>query len=472
MNHKNRLSTILLPILLAATLAACDNRQEQAQEAYAEYQAAIVNGDLRAARRALTELVTADDSNASYWLELAKVSMQLQDYSAAYDAYQRAHELDRGNVEVLTTMTQLALQSGNLDLAGENAKQLELVAPTNPAVPLTKGYIALRRGDYAEAERQVAALTAILPYDGSGKVLQSRILMAQNDIDGAVALLREQIRQQPSDVQSLRALASIYELREQWPETADVLRAYLGYAKEDAAARIRMINAELRSGGTEPAASATLAAIGNEDVDNLLAPWLATGKQDLIADRLYEWARTADVGRRIAVARFLVSTDEPARVLDLVAGEASLPVEAANVIPNAIYGAALVEAGRVQEGASRLDEVIRIDGTNRVALRARAMLRSRSGDHKGAIEDAQKLVAADQDSARGRVVLAQIYGAAGDSANMRRTLWDGFHQVGDNRLIFEALRPLVAKSDGPQAVARLSREFYDKRFQQLARSVA
>src|SRR3546814_2603448 len=40
----------------------------------------------------------------------------------SYDAFQRAHELDRGNVEVLQTMTQLALQSGNLDLAGENAK--------------------------------------------------------------------------------------------------------------------------------------------------------------------------------------------------------------------------------------------------------------------------------------------------------------------------------------------------------------
>ena len=472
MNHKNRLSALLLPILLAATLAACDNRQEKAQEAYAEYQAAIVNGDLRTARRALAELVAADDSNADYWLELAKVSMQLQAYSAAYDAFQRAHELDRGNVEVLQTMTQLALQSGNLDLAGENAKQLELLAPTNPAVPLTFGYIALRRGDYAEAERQVAALTALLPYDGSGKVLQSRILMAQNKIDAAVDLLREQIRQQPSDVQSLRALASIYELREHWPETAEVLRAYLGYSQDDAAARIRLVNAELRAGGIEPAASVTLAAIGKEDVDKLLAPWLAVGKQDQIADQLYEGAQTANVGRRIAVARFLASTDQSARVLELVANEASLPVKAANVIPNALYGAALVQSGRVQEGSTRLDSVLKIDGNNREALRARAMLRSQTGDHKGAIEDAQKLVAADQDSARGRLLLARIYGAAGDSDNMRRTLWDGFHQVGDNREIFDALRSLVAKSDGPQAAERLSQEFYDLRYQQLTRSVA
>ena len=472
MNHKNRLSSALLPLLLATTLAACDNRQEEAQAAYAQYQAAAVNGDLRGARRALTELVAADDSNADYWIELAKVSMQLEDYSAAYNAFQRAHELDRGNAEVLAAMTQLALRSGNLELADENAKQLEIVAPTNPAVPLTYGYTALRRGDYEEAERQVAALTALLPYDGSGKVLQSRIFMAQNKPDEAIALLRKQIAAQPSDAESLRALARIYELREQWADAAGVLRSYLNYASSDAAARVRLVEAELRSQQVEPAATVTLAAVGKDDVDNVLAPWLALGKQDVIADRLYEWARTADVGRRIAVARFLGSTDEPARVLELLSGIASLPVKAANTIPNALYGAALVQTGRVQEGSDRLDAVLKLDGTVREALRARSMLRSRTGNHKGAIEDAQKLVAADPTSASGRLLLARAYGTAGDADNMRRTLWDGFHDVADNRAIFDALKPLVAKSDGPQAVERLSQEFYDKRNQQLTRSFA
>ncbi|WP_426266464.1 tetratricopeptide repeat protein [Sphingomonas sp. LHG3443-2] len=466
------MSSLLLPTLLIVTLGACDNRQEQAQAAYAQYQAASVNGDLREARRALVALVAADDSNAAYWIELAKVSLQLTDYSGAYDAFQRAHELDRGNVEVLTAMTQLALRSGNLELAAENAKQLELVAPSDPAVPLTNGYVALRRGDFAEAERQVAALAAISPYDGSGKVLQSRILMAQDKADEAVSLLRRQIEQQPSDAESLRALASIYELREQWREAASVLQLYLGYVANDAAARVRLVEAELRSQQVEPAATATLAGVAKEDVDNLLLPWLETGKQDLIAPRLFAWARTADVGRRIAVSRFLASTSQPARVLELLSGEASLPVKAANVIPNALYGAALVQAGREQEGSARLDAVLKIDGTNREALRARALLRSGKGNHKQAIEDAQKLVAADQEVASSRLLLARIYAAAGDPDNMRRTLWDGFHQVSDNRAIFDALMPLVAKSDGPQAAERLSQEFYDKRSERLTRSFA
>src|SRR6478609_3403942 len=146
MNHKNRLSSVLLPtLLMISALGACDNRQEEAQAAYADYQSALVSGDLRAARRALSALVVADDSNADYWIELGKVSMQLSDFGAAYDAFQRAHELDRANPEVLAVMTQLALRSGNLEVASDNARQLELVAPSNPAVPLTKGYVALRQ---------------------------------------------------------------------------------------------------------------------------------------------------------------------------------------------------------------------------------------------------------------------------------------------------------------------------------------
>jgi predicted Zn-dependent protease len=473
MNHKNRLSGVLLPILfLSASLGACDNRQEQAQSAYAQYQAAMVAGDLRGARKALAALVAADDSNAQYWIELGKVSMQLSDYGAAYDAFQRAHELNRGNVEVLGIMTQLALRSGNLDIAEDNARQLELVAPTNPAVPLTKGYVALRRSDLEEAERQVAALTAVAPYESSGKILQARIYMARNQPDQAVALLRKQVAEQPSDSASLLVLASIYELREQWSDTAAALRAYLSWQPKEAQARIRLVNAELRSGQTEAAANVTLKGVESDDIDALLAPWVMLGAQEKIADRLFAWAQTADFGRRIATARFLTTTSQPARVLALTEKDAQLPVRPNNVVVNALYGAALTRSGRTQDGLARLDAVLAVDETNREALQARALVRSQAGAHKQAIEDAQKLVSADRSSAPGRLLLARIYAAAGDAEGAKRTLWEAFHDIGEDRTIFDALRIAVARSDGAQAAQRLSQEYYDKRNQKLTRSFA
>lgn len=473
MNHKNRLSGVLLPILfLTVSLSACDNRQEKAQTAYAQYQAAVVSGDLRAARRALAALVIADDSNADYWIELGKVSMQLSDYGAAYDAFQHAHELNRGNVEVLAIMTQLALRSGNLEVASDHAKQLELVAPSNPAVPLTKGYVALRRGDFDEGDRQVAAFTALAPYDVTGKVLQAQILMARNRQEDAIKLLQSQVSQQPSDATSLRMLASIYELRAEWGQAAAALRSYLGWQPADEAARVRLIEAELRAGQIEAAAGLTLKGVENQDVDRLVAPWIALGMQDKIADRLFNWAQSASAGRRVAVARFLTTTSQPARVLALSQEYATLPVRPDNIVANAIYGSALAESGRTQEGLARLDAVLKLDGSNREALRARALLRSKAGSHQGAIEDAQKLVSADRNAAPARLLMARIYTSAGDPDGARRTLWDAFHDLGEDRTIFDALKPLVAKTDGAEAAQRLSQEFYDKRNQQLTRSFA
>lgn len=473
MNHKNRLSCVLLPsLLLMTSLSACDNRQEKAQSAYAEYQAAVVGGDIREARRALTKLVAADDSNADYWIELGKISMQLSDYGAAYDAFQRAHELNRGNVEVLSIMTQLALRAGSLEVANDHASQLELVAPTNPAVPLTKGYVALRRGDFAEAERQVEAFGALAPFDPSGKILQSRILMANGKQEEAIKLLRSQVTQQPSDAMSLRTLASIYELREEWGQAATALRSYLGWQPTDQDARVRLVEAELRSGRTDAAAATTLKGVEGEDIDNLLAPWIALGQQDKVANQLFTWAQSANPGRRIAIARFLTFTSQPARALSLVEKDAGLPVRPANIVANAIYGTALTQTGRTREGLSRLDAVIALDGKNREALRARALIRSKAGQHEAAIEDAQKLVAADQNAAPARLLMARIYSAAGDLDGARRTLWEAFHDIGGDRTIYDALKPLVAKSDGADAAQRLSQEFYDKRNEQITRSFA
>lgn len=473
MNTHKRRSAFLLPVLsLALLTTACDNRQERAQEAYSRYQAALVSGDLPSARQALITLVAADDSNPDYWIELGKVSMQMSEFGAAFDAYERAHELDRANVEVLAIMTQLALRSGNLAAAEDIARQLELVAPTNPAVSLTKGYLALRRTDLAEAEKQAAIYSELAPYESSGKILQSRILLAREQPDAAVALLSEQIRKQPSDALSLRAIANLYELREQWPEAAAALRNYLAWQPTDRRARAKMIECELRANQIATAEEVTLAGLAKDDIDALVAPWISLGKQDVIADRALAFARTADVGRRIAVSRFLLTTKRSQAALDLIAGEASLPVTPANAIANAVYGAALAQSGRTKEGLARLDEVLKIDGTIREALGARAQLRSRAGAHQKAIEDAQRLVAADRTAAQARLLLARIYIAAGDSESARRTLWDAFHEIEGDRGIYDALNQFVTRSEGPQAAARLAKEFYDQRNARIIRSFA
>lgn len=465
-----------LPLLIASLiLVGCNDRQERAQSALDQYQSALASGDLAAAKAALGLLVKADDTNAGYWTELAKLSLTLEDYPGAYDAFVRAHELNRANVEVLSALTQLALRSGNLPLAEQHSRELAILSPDDPAVSLTMSYVALQRSDYARARELADELLRQSPYDPSAKILSARIFLAEGESTEAIALLEEQVRLQPSDWQSLHALASIYEVREQWAEASASGRKLLQWRPQDQQARARLINAELRAGQVEQALATTLTGLQKVeqiDMDRTLWPWLALGRSSQIADEILAFGNGEKHGRRIASARFLALAEKPAGVLELLRDQQTKKVDASSASVIGLLGTALTQSGKVTSGLQMLEQVLTFDGANADALRGRAEARSRLGRHQQAIEDAQKLVAGNSDSVAARLLLARIHGRAGDGASARRALWDAFHELPGERTIFEALMPLVAASYGPQAVNRLKQEFLDQQNQKMIRSLA
>lgn len=476
MNVRLHSPAILLSLLAGiALLTGCSSRDDRARAAYDQYQAAAAAGDLPAARMALGMLVGIDDTKAEYWVELGKLNLQLGDFGAAFNAFQRAYELNRADPFVLGILTQIALRAGNLQEAERRAKELELVAPEDPAVPLTYGYVALRRGDLEEADRQVGQLLAATPFDSSAKVLKARILLLSDKPDEAITLLREQVRLQPSDQMSLRALLSIYELKERWADAAWAARSLLTWQNEDVELRSRLIENELRAGDLAAARDETakgLLSVQAPHVGRLLAPWLGTGRQQAITAVVLAAGRAAEGDKRLALARFLSLAGRSAEVVELTRNMASLPVAANNIAANALYGTALVRSGQVESGLERLDAAIRLDGGNADALRGRAQLRSRLGRHQEAIEDAQKLVAANRLLPENRLLLAEIFLAAGRGADAKRTMWDAFHDIPAERSIYDALRAFVARSDGPSAVASLAAEYDDQRTDEMTRSFA
>ena len=144
-------------------LTGCNSRASKAQAALARYEEAAASGDLIASRIALLALVAADDSDPEYWKQLGKVQVELGSYDDAYYAFSRAHELDRGNPEPLASLAQLALTSGNVEAAEEHADKLALLQPDHPVIRLTYGFVALKRSNYDEADRQVDPLLEASP---------------------------------------------------------------------------------------------------------------------------------------------------------------------------------------------------------------------------------------------------------------------------------------------------------------------
>ena len=69
--------------LSASILAGCSSSEAKEQQALQAYQAAVAASDLRAAQKALLQLVSAKEDVADYWEELGKLQASAGSYSDA-----------------------------------------------------------------------------------------------------------------------------------------------------------------------------------------------------------------------------------------------------------------------------------------------------------------------------------------------------------------------------------------------------
>ena len=93
--------TVATPLLSGCNLY----RSWEVRRAYRNYQVAVASGDLIRTKFALAALTRADEDVPAYWSELGRLELQLGEYGKAYDAFSRAYELDRSNVQILAALT-------------------------------------------------------------------------------------------------------------------------------------------------------------------------------------------------------------------------------------------------------------------------------------------------------------------------------------------------------------------------------
>ena len=469
MNTRKLLVSLpLTAILVSAILVAgCSTDASRAQSAYDDYMVAASAGDLVAAREALLKLVAVDEDVAEYWVDLGKVQAALGSYSDAYYAFARALELDRSDQDVIRMLTQIALRSGNIDLANEYARQLELLVPSDPSVKMTYGIIALRRGDLDGASRQAELILASQPADSDAKVLKSEVLMRSGKTDDAIALLTDQLRSQPKDRASYRALVSIFERLGDTLRVAELRKRVWNLDREDFAATLDYVDAAFQAGDTPGARAASLSQLTptapQARISAILDLWRDNWPGTARLDEARRLSRSAGPEQKWAYAAFFNSVMAPADAFPLVTPEARLPVSARNVRPNAIFAMSLVLTGQLDAARDRLRRILKLDPDNVDALRARVRLSLVTKVPSSAVNDAQKLVSLTPNSVSDRLLLAQSYTANGDDRNSRRVLWEAFHDIPADRHIYGALRDRLARRGDLDSVRKVDAEFADQK---------
>jgi predicted Zn-dependent protease len=459
---------------LCLFLAGCDSSESRARQALADYQAASAAGDIRAARIALLQLVAAEDDNASNWQELGKVQIQLGSYNDAYYAFSRAYELDKSNPQVLSSLTQLALLSGNIDTAEDHAQKLELLAPSHPAVKLTYGYVALRRADFDRADQQVDQLLAEFPREPSANLLKARILLGRGKSQEAIKLLETQTQGMPTDAGSWKALMALHERHGNWPGVTLAATNLANLNPKDAEVSFKAVEAALRANNIETALRTSEPFLRPDappsHVESILTIWAERWRTPEAIQRVRELSRSASPQQSLAYATYFNSVGKPDDAAALLGGGAPrLPVSQMNLSSNAVIAESLSLKGELSQAKTLFDQILAIEPDHVYALRGRINLRIRTGAARAAVTDAQRLVSVVPRSARDRLLLARAYSAAGDQRQVDRTLWDAFHEITANLRLYETLRSHVERSGGPEAAARVDAEFQQQQDTDLSR---
>ena len=449
---------------LGLALSGCNSRENQAQAALNEYQAAAAAGDLAGSRRALLKLVGAKDDNPDYWERLGRVQVELGAFRDAYYAFTRAHELDRSNVVALSNLTQLALMSGDVDAAEDHADKLALLEPDHPATKLAYAHAALRRSNFDEADRQLDQLLQASPREPSANLLKARVLLGRGKRDEAVRLLEAQTSGRPDDAGSWNALMVLHERNRNWPGVQLAASRLAGLRPGETKTALAAIDAAFRHNDIPAALRGSERFLrpdaSPDDVGAALTIWAERWKSPAALEESRKRSKTAGPQQALAYATYFNMAGSPDDAAALLGGgRPQLPVTVANLSSNSLIAETLALRGQYREAKRLFDAVLAMEPDHVHALRGRINLEIRMGAARAAIKDGQRLVSISPRSARDRLLLARAFAAAEEQRQVDRTLWDAFHEIPADLLLYETLRAHVAKTGGAEAAARVDAEF-------------
>jgi len=461
-------------LCLVGALSGCDTSDRKAQAAMNDYQAAAAANDTAGARKALLALVSAKDDVSDYWAELGKLEISAGRFSEANYAFTRAYELDRRNPDLVRAVTQLALKGGDLALAQRHASELEVIAPNDPWVKLTRGWAAIAQSQFDQALAASDALLATMPFDPSATVLKSRALIGLGRAKDATDLLEKQIAAQPSDIGSMRMLERVYDRSEDWPNLAKTARSLAAVLPDDQDNLLVLVRSALRSGNVALAQQASSRLLKPDSLPILIASvmdiWEAYWDSPQRLNGARDLAAKSGPIQQMVYARYLSAWGSPRDALRLAAPLATLPVTAENAEANAVAADALGRSGQTMQAKQRFDAVLTFDSGNATALKGRADLFLRAGNAGAAVRDAQKLVTVVPKDADARLLLARSFLAADNKPWADRTLWSAFQEIPANQSIFVAL--LATRKGDADAMRELQEEFARQRDANLSRGLA
>ncbi|WP_375427123.1 tetratricopeptide repeat protein [uncultured Sphingomonas sp.] len=458
---------ILPPALLLAS--ACTSPDEKAGTAAAMAADALQQGRIATARERIGVALAARDDVGEYWLLSAHIAMAEQNYGGAFDAYESVLLFDRGNLEALTRLCQIALSADQPQRAERYADQLATLRPGDKAALTVKAALALSRSDEKTAARLLDQVLAADPSDALALIVKSRLLVLNDDYVGAARAAEASLAAPGDPAGRLNVLKGIYLEARNGPAYARTITRLARAYPESTSAQLEyaagLYDAGDAASGFAVSRRVLLLRPGDVGVASaVLNLWIAQGTAAMPANAVVASAADGPLETKATYAQYANATGRPASAIGIL-GEiaARAPADTATANAKAARAHARMLLGAEQAAAAEVAEVLVADADHPRALVVRALLRAKAANRRGAIEDLRHALTGDPANASARLTLSELQSEEGDDILAAATLREGLRDRGaDPRLATRLARSLRAQgqasaaSDVLEAYARLN----------------
>lgn len=381
-------------------------------------------GDLAGAVKTLRPLADRPDADA---LTLGMVGSAFQrggqpELAATY--LQRAQQAAPESADVLV---QLALSRSSIgDIAGAQRDAQRLLASDPGAArnQLLAGVVALRAGRAAEALAAADKALGASPGNVEAFKLKGGAQMALGDLKGAEATLRTAVDKTPQSADLRRSLAEILVARRDFSGAQAEIKTLFEANAGDVPTMLIAARLATAEGKADQALDwlkrATLAAPQNGRARIAeIGALVAAGRKDqaLAAATAAEQALPRDPAVLRAAGGARIVAGQPREAVATFTRLAQLQPDTAE--PLRLLAAAQAAAGQQAEARRTLDKAAALPG-GALAHGDIARMEQRQGNVDAALAAAEKLVAAQPQSGPGRVLLGDLQGAKGRTADALR----------------------------------------------------
>lgn len=410
-------------VVVVAILTGCGDQSQKALRLAAEAQQDLETGQLRAARKAITEAIAVRDDLAELHLLRGRIEYTAGSFANAFDAYSDALALDATNMEALQGVSHLGLQTGNLWASREATERILALNPRQPDALLVRGLQAILRRRYDEALDNANQILATDPASESGVILKARALSLSGKMDEALAIVNDPSLGGKQTVALATTRLEIHRAMRAAQPMAGQFAVLRRLRPDDQDLRIDEANFRYKTG--EPATAMNLLVgvlaspkLTRADARNAAAVWQEYDSNGPGDGQLATILRSAAPSTREELAQVYLAKRDPGRAVRVLKGLDTVKAQG-------LIARAHLLAGRTDEARRLAEEILSRDETQCDALVARTGVALLDRDASAAVLASQQAAAECPDNIDAWLAVVAAYDAKKQPAGAERAFRDG-----------------------------------------------